>query len=78
MGVDSVRERRPPEIIRSTEEPEWAHVWADMPGQGWRPVADLHLPCNSVTGISINTGAEGVRHLCRECLRDEAQSKERE
>jgi len=72
---DTTPERRRPEIIPQPGEPEWAHVWAETPDGKWQPIADLHLPCRSVSGFTFTMPDGTVRHICRECLAKEADTE---
>lgn len=63
---------RAPELIPIPNEVGWAHVWADIPGGGWQPIADYHLVCGRAKAFTQRMPDGTTRHVCRACAIDAA------
>lgn len=64
-----------PVLIRTKEEPDWAHVWGLGAAGHFEPLVDFHLTCGRGDALTVNLGSGITRHLCRACLVDSAKQE---
>lgn len=65
-----------PRIVPTTDEPEWAHVYARTPRGHYEAVADHHLPCGRSEGTSFRMPDGSIRHICRPCVTEAARARQ--